>query len=220
MYAFDVTKIEDDSEFLHSLEAGMTIDVETSKRYVHLFGVGLKERIMYRRSENHGLSWTKPYTAISEVKGVTQIKAATNTQAEEGGIYVQYRCEDKAHVIFSKDHGKTFRTSFRVGFDDFNVPFTRDLSMCGLDGKGIVLSGVSNKVFGDSYIQYLPLRNQYVYFRRLPYPFWKRRFGIFRDTAAVCRHMGSDEYSIVFIEHNPMIHVAYFAHGILKGPFS
>lgn len=184
---------------------------------MHFFGKGYAPFVTHYSSSDNGLTWTNASTIAEVPTPYMHFELAVNNEAEEGAIYILYRYRGEAFIVLSKDHGKTFGNSIYVGNSDFSSFRTVALDLCGLNGKGIVMSGANGRRHGDSYVRFLPLG--YSYFRHLSYPFKRFHNAKLNTATAVCRYMGAKGYSIVFIEAASQKQT-YFAHGVLTNPES
>lgn len=182
---FNTVNIYRDYAYSKVFEAGITIDKTNLRRHVHLFGMGYMGRVYHYNSSNNGAKWSHHYIMETGSKNDRKFNVAVNTQAQEGGVHMQYRYNKEARVMSSNNHGRNFGTPVRVGPDNSPALSSMALDLCGLDGKGIVLSGVSNYNYAESYIRYLPLGTQH--FLNLPYPFEKISHGSLETTAVACR---------------------------------
>eukprot|EP00826_Nyctotherus_ovalis_P032016 TRINITY_DN2582_c0_g3_i1.p2 TRINITY_DN2582_c0_g3~~TRINITY_DN2582_c0_g3_i1.p2 ORF type:complete len:148 (-),score=3.47 TRINITY_DN2582_c0_g3_i1:186-629(-) len=134
--------------------------------------------------ERRGATFLSPRlsTVAAAMGGPRNLQMAVDTRIVESGIYLQYVDAGIGRVVWSKDHGHTFDKPISVG----RVVVQREVfTLCGVDGKGVLLTAHHDHYIDRSFIKLSTLQDKS--FLALPFPFKKIRNGFLQERIATCR---------------------------------
>eukprot|EP00826_Nyctotherus_ovalis_P062354 TRINITY_DN9005_c0_g2_i4.p1 TRINITY_DN9005_c0_g2~~TRINITY_DN9005_c0_g2_i4.p1 ORF type:complete len:407 (+),score=75.08 TRINITY_DN9005_c0_g2_i4:72-1292(+) len=201
--------------FSMTMNMGYTISRKDGKRYLHLVWYendGHRARsIYYSRSEDGGQTWTRRIVLAKQYKGEGVPSLAIDTEAAEGGVYVQYWEERVVRILWSKDHGATWGE--RVTIKKALYP-NDAITICGGRDKGRVFT--MNHGLG-------PIAGNFKYFETsaapsvvsLRYPF--NGFKAAKNPSLHCAKGTQGEFVLAASILDPSNNEIYMVRGVLNG---
>ena len=192
---------------LQKLKIVVTRDKQSSKRYLHIF-YSKESSLYYIRSNDGGKTWNPTIELLKNVKFNKRLEIIANIEAAESTIYIQYFKSPDIRLIFSKDNGFTWESSFKSGSDNFGL---NSLGICGNKEKAYVISMNANYKMGNKYIRCNVLYERF--FRNLKYPF-DRTPGAVQPNIQ-CAYNDKNKYTVAAILSDSGKGITYFAHSTI-----
>ena len=192
---------------LQKLKIVVTRDKQSSKRYLHIF-YSKESSLYYIRSNDGGKTWNPTIELLKNVKFNKRLEIIADIEAAESTIYVQYYKSPDIRLMFSKDNGFTWESSFKSGSDRYGL---NSFGICGNKEKTYVISMNADYKRGNPYIRCNLLYERF--FRNLKYPF--PRTSEVAQPNLQCIYNDKNQYNVAAILPHSEKSIIYFVQGTM-----
>ena len=187
-----------------------THDKQTSKKYLHLFFTQKSDKsLYYTRSSDGGKTWNTAVKILGEITVNRQFEIIGGIEAAELTIYIQYYKSPDIRLMFSKNNGISWESSFKSGSDLNNL---NSLAICGNKEKAYILSMSAKSGTGNGYVRYNILYERF--FKNLKYPF--DRAPETNQPNIQCIYNGNNRYNVTAILVELKKSIVHLAQGVMS----